>query len=140
MVPVAARDYNPKGLPIDIDKRASPNTSVKLRRGNLPEDIEVIVDMRHYVPTVVRTVGSPQSNPNHFKLRVDRFHGTFSGSFVHPESGEHTPFRGAFLPKTDVSAGEGRGSFRGSVLAPNTERPESGSVRITPRDVRVDPA
>jgi hypothetical protein len=120
-------------IPLGVLKKPG-NATLTLKRGNLNENVQVLLNVAAGNPAVYRTV-SPRDgsrrNPHKVRVKVNALMGTFTGSFIHPDSLQTTTFAGAFKPKSSVGPGEGRGSFRGSTVSGSLDAAEAGSVRIT---------
>lgn len=113
------------------------NARMIFRRGNLSVLDEFAVPQPFFkqdikiTPFQTRMVGD---NPHQVRLHVDAFSGRFRGSFMHPNLGVRTRFRGAFQAAVLFTPGQGRGHFRqpsGPGIIPLLPQ-ESGAVRINP--------
>ena len=124
----------PGGIPPIGTQPGPVSATLTITEGNLVDgngdDIAITAAVRLGAFKV--KVFSP--NPQQIQVTADAAAATFEGTFIHPVSGRLTAFHGGFKAASGGTAGEGRGSFKGS-LAPGDTDPAhfriSGSVRIT---------
>lgn len=111
--------------PIGLATQAS-NARLSFRGGNLTKTYRDVLFT--ILPGQMVVVGPDPAQSgdliavNQRDLKIDAEQGRFTGTFVHPETGDTVSFEGVFRVPFDSGVGEGRGVFRGSSQA--------GSVRI----------
>ena len=122
-----------KIVPIGTAPSSNLNATLRFKRGNL---VATFTAPLAITPGHVK-VGN--GNPQQIKMTINAQASLFQGTFIHPDSGQLTHFQGTFqatigFGTPSAIAGEGRGSFPGSVDPNNSAQTgpaESGSVRLT---------